>query len=251
MAGLSSRCRARPKGTPFAAMSSMLCSIWPRAASVSCVPCRPRPWSPELRAAGATSVSGRAVARRTRPLKLLLGTANAGKQREFAALLAPLGLELVLQSALGIDSVAETGATFEANALLKARHAARRARLPALADDSGLEVDALEGRPGVWSARYAGPAATDDDNNARLLAELAGVPPERRGARYRCVLVLVRNAADSAQLIASGSWEGRIATRRAGHGGFGVHPLFVPAVHAVGATELPVARKNALSHGGK
>src|SRR6202167_3823820 len=200
MAGLSSRCRARPKGTPFAAMSSMLCSIWPRAASVSCVPCRPRPWSPELRAAGATSVSGRAVARRTRPLKLLLATANAGKQREFAALLAPLGLELVLQAALGIDSVEETGASFEDNALLKARHAAGRGAMPALADDSGLEVDALGGRPGVWSARYAGAAATDDDNNARLLAELAGVPPERRGARYRCVLVLVRDAADIAPL---------------------------------------------------
>jgi XTP/dITP diphosphohydrolase len=184
-------------------------------------------------------------------LKLLLATANAGKQREFAALLAPLGLELLLQSALGIDSIAETGATFEANALLKARHAASRARLPALADDSGLEVDALDGRPGVWSARYAGPAASDDDNNARLLAELAGVPPERRGARYRCVLVLVRDAADSEPLIASGSWEGRIATRRSGHGGFGYDPLFIPAGHEVSAAELPVARKNALSHRGK
>src|ERR1700691_4372860 len=251
MAGLSSRCRARPKGTPFAAMSSMLCSIWPRAASVSCVPCRPRPWSPELRAAGATSVSGRAVARRTRPLKVLLATANAGKQREFAALLAPLGLELVLQSALGIDSVAATGATLEATALLKAGHAPSRARLPALADDSGLEVDALDGRPGVWSARYAGAAATDDDNNARLLAELDGVPLERRGARYRCVLVLVRDADDSVPLTACGSWEGRIATRRAGSGGFGYDPLFIPEGHEMTVAELPVALKNAQSHRGK
>jgi XTP/dITP diphosphohydrolase len=184
-------------------------------------------------------------------LRLLLATANAGKQREFAALLAPLGLELLLQSALGIDSVAETGATFEANALLKARHAASRGALPALADDSGLEVDALDGRPGVWSARYAGAAATDDDNNARLLAELADVPPERRGARYRCVLVLVRNATDTAPLIASGTWEGRIATRRTGQGGFGYDPLFVPAGHEVSAAELPAARKNALSHRGQ
>jgi len=184
-------------------------------------------------------------------LRLLLATANAGKQREFAALLAPLGLELLLQSALGIDSVAETGATFEANALLKARHAASRGALPALADDSGLEVDALDGRPGVWSARYAGGAATDDDNNARLLAELADVPPERRGARYRCVLVLVRNATDTAPLIASGTWEGRIATRRTGQGGFGYDPLFVPAGHEVSAAELPAARKNALSHRGQ
>jgi XTP/dITP diphosphohydrolase len=184
-------------------------------------------------------------------LKLVLATANAGKQREFAALLTPHGLELVLQSALGIDSVAETGATFEANALLKARHASRRAGMPALADDSGLEVDALDGRPGVWSARYAGPAATDEDNNARLLAALAGVPPELRGARYRCVLVLVRRPLDDAPLIASGVWEGRIATHQAGHGGFGYDPLFIPEGHAVSAAELPAARKNALSHRGK
>jgi XTP/dITP diphosphohydrolase len=184
-------------------------------------------------------------------LKLLLASANAGKQREFSALLAPLGLELVLQSALGIESVAETGATFEANALLKARHAAARAAMAALADDSGLEVDALDGRPGVWSARYAGAAATADDNNARLLAELAGIPPERRGARYRCVLVLVRTAEDGAPLIAHGVWQGRIATRPAGRGGFGYDPLFIPEGHELTAAELPLARKNALSHRGK
>jgi XTP/dITP diphosphohydrolase len=184
-------------------------------------------------------------------LKLVLATANAGKQRELAALLAPLGLEPVLQCALGIDSIAETGSTFEANAMLKARHAASRARMPALADDSGLEVDALDGRPGVWSARYAGAAATDADNNARLLSELVQVPPQRRGARYRCVLVLVRTAEDAAPLIASGSWEGRIATHPAGSGGFGYDPLFVPEGHDVTAAELPAARKNALSHRGK
>jgi XTP/dITP diphosphohydrolase len=181
-------------------------------------------------------------------LKLVLATANAGKQRELEALLAPLGFETMLQSALGIDSIAETGATFEANALLKARHAASRARLPALADDSGLEVDALDGRPGVWSARYAGAAASDADNNARLLSELADIPPERRAARYRCVLVLVRTAGDTAPLIASGRWEGRIATRPAGSGGFGYDPLFVPEGHDATAAELPAERKNALSH---
>jgi XTP/dITP diphosphohydrolase len=181
-------------------------------------------------------------------LKLVLATANAGKQRELDALLAPLGFETMLQSALGIDSIAETGATFEANALLKARHAASRARLPALADDSGLEVDALDGRPGVWSARYAGAAASDADNNARLLSELADIPPERRAARYRCVLVLVRTAGDTAPLIASGRWEGRIATRPAGSGGFGYDPLFVPEGHDATAAELPAERKNALSH---
>jgi XTP/dITP diphosphohydrolase len=184
-------------------------------------------------------------------LKLVLASGNAGKQREFAALLAPLGMQLLLQSALGIDSVAETGTTFEANALLKARHAASRARLPALADDSGLEVDALDGRPGVWSARYAGATATDADNNARLLSELAGVPPERRGARYCCVLALVRSADDAAPLIARGSWQGRIGTRAAGAGGFGYDPLFVPEGHDVTAAELPAQQKNTLSHRGR
>jgi XTP/dITP diphosphohydrolase len=184
-------------------------------------------------------------------LKLVLASGNAGKQREFAALLAPLGMQLLLQSALGIDSVAETGTTFEANALLKARHAASRARLPALADDSGLEVDALDGRPGVWSARYAGAMATDADNNARLLSELAGVPPERRGARYCCVLALVRSADDAAPLIARGSWQGRIGTRAAGAGGFGYDPLFVPEGHDVTAAELPAQQKNTLSHRGR
>ena len=181
-------------------------------------------------------------------MKLVLATANVGKQREFAALLSPLGVQLLLSSALGIDSAAETGATFEANALLKARHAAGASGLPALADDSGLEVDALDGRPGVYSARYAGAQATEADNNARLLSELAGVPPQRRSARYRCVLALVRDAADTAPLIASGSWEGRIALQPAGHGGFGYDPLFLPEGLEVSAAELPLGRKNALSH---
>jgi XTP/dITP diphosphohydrolase len=181
-------------------------------------------------------------------VKLVLASANAGKQREFAALLAPLGIELLLQSALGIESVAETGTTFEANALLKARHAASRTGRPALADDSGLEVDALDGRPGVWSARFAGVAATDADNNAQLLAQLDAVPRERRGARFRCILALVRSADDARPLIASGSWEGSIALRAAGDGGFGYDPLFIPAGHQVSAAELPAAQKNALSH---
>jgi XTP/dITP diphosphohydrolase len=188
------------------------------------------------------------MARQGSRLKLVLATANAGKQREFAALLSPLGLELVLQSTLGIDSVEETGTTFEVNALLKARHAARHSGMPALADDSGLEVDALDGRPGVWSARYGGAMATNHDNNARLLSELAGVPAQHRGARYRCILVLVRSAEDAAPLIASGTWEGRIATRATGGGGFGYDPLFVPEGHEVSAAELPLAQKNAESH---
>jgi len=181
-------------------------------------------------------------------VKLVLASANAGKQREFAALLAPLGIELLLQSALGIDSVEETGTTFEANALLKARHAASCAGRPALADDSGLVVDALDGRPGVWSARFAGAGASDADNNAQLLSQLAGVPRERRGARFRCILALVRSADDARPLLASGSWEGSIALRPAGAGGFGYDPLFIPAGQQLTAAELPAAQKNALSH---
>src|SRR3984957_9427844 len=182
------------------------------------------------------------------PVKLLLASANAGKQREFAALLAPLGLELVLQGALGIDSVAETGTTFEENALLKARHAASRGALPALADDSGLEVDALDGRPGVYSARYAGVSASDADNNAKLLSELSGVGAAGRRARYRCVLALVRDQSDPAPLLASGVWEGSIAFEPAGNLGFGYDPLFIPEGFSQRAAELPTELKNRLSH---
>jgi XTP/dITP diphosphohydrolase len=182
------------------------------------------------------------------PWRWVLATANAGKQREFAALLQPLGIQLALQAEFGIDSVEETGHTFEANALLKARHAARLSGLPALADDSGLEVDALGGRPGVFSARFAGPDASDADNNRLLLAELAGVADERRSARYRCVLALVEDAGDPWPRLAQGSWEGRIAPVPAGDAGFGYDPLFVPEGFACTAAQLPAAQKNRLSH---
>lgn len=183
--------------------------------------------------------------------QVVLATSNRGKQREFEALLAPLGVRLLLQSELGIASVAETGTTFEANAVLKARHAARHSALPALADDSGLEVDALGGRPGVWSARYAGEAATDEDNNALLLQQLRDVPSAQRTARYRCVLALVRDASDDLPVIACGDWEGRIAECPAGDGGFGYDPLFLPAGQAGSAAQLAPDIKNALSHRGK
>jgi XTP/dITP diphosphohydrolase len=183
-------------------------------------------------------------------MRVVLATANPGKQREFATLLAPRGFELVLQSDLGIESIAETGNTFEDNALLKARHAAAASGLPALADDSGLEVDALGGRPGVWSARYAGPGATDEQNNACLLAELEGVADDERTARYRCVLALMRSAADTQPILAQGSWEGRIGFEPVGSGGFGYDPYFIPAGLNCTAAELSAARKNALSHRG-
>jgi XTP/dITP diphosphohydrolase len=186
-----------------------------------------------------------------RARRVVLASANPGKQREFAALLDPYGIELVLQTAIGIASVAETGTSFEANALLKARHAAQLSGLPALADDSGLEVDALGGRPGIHSARYAGESASDQDNNSKLLAELAAVPPAARTARYRCVLALVRRPADPAPVLASGSWQGSIALNPAGSQGFGYDPLFVPEGMQGSAAELPAEVKNRLSHRGQ
>jgi XTP/dITP diphosphohydrolase len=181
--------------------------------------------------------------------RVVLATGNAGKQREFAALLAPRDFEVVLQTTLGIEAADETGSTFEANALIKARHAARVSRLPALADDSGLEVEALGGRPGVWSARYAGPAASDAANNALLLQELRDIPDRR--ARYRCVIAFVRHADDPAPLIATGDWEGQIALQPAGDGGFGYDPLFIPAGLSHTAAQMSATDKNAVSHRGK
>ena len=181
-------------------------------------------------------------------MRIILASGNPGKLREFAAILAPLGHELLPQSAFGIETPPETGTTFVANALLKARHAARVAMLPALADDSGIEVDALEGRPGVYSARYAGEHATDRDNLEKLLHELQGVAPEKRTARYQCVIALVRNAEDPDPLIARGTWEGRILDGPRGIGGFGYDPIFVPDGVGLSVAELPAQEKNARSH---
>ena len=183
-------------------------------------------------------------------MRVVLATANPGKQREFATLLAPRGFELLLQSDLGIAAAEETGNSFEDNALLKARHAAAVSGLPALADDSGLEVDALGGRPGVWSARFAGPGANDEANNARLIAELADLPEAQRTARYRCVLALMRSATDTHPILAQGGWEGRIGFEPVGAGGFGYDPYFIPTGLNCTAAELNAVRKNALSHRG-
>jgi XTP/dITP diphosphohydrolase len=180
----------------------------------------------------------------------VLASGNPGKLREMKALLAPFALELIPQAELGIEGAAETGTTFLDNALLKARHAAARSGLAALADDSGLEVDALGGRPGVWSARYAGEAASDEDNLEYLLAQLAGVPDGGRQARYQCVIVFLAQQ-HAAPLIARGSWEGRIITTPRGAGGFGYDPLFVPRGGECTAAELGSAEKNAVSHRGQ
>jgi XTP/dITP diphosphohydrolase len=183
--------------------------------------------------------------------RLVVATANAGKLREFQTLLADLPYDLTSQAALGVVAPAETGASFVENALLKARHAAGVTGLAAIADDSGLEVDALGGAPGIYSARYAGDAASDGANNAKLMAELAGVPLERRTARYRCALVFMRDAVDTAPLIAEGIWDGYLVEEPRGAGGFGYDPYFwLPDLRRT-AAELDPEVKNRLSHRGQ
>lgn len=181
---------------------------------------------------------------------LVLASGNPGKVREFQALLGPRW-RVLPQADLGVAPVEESGTTFLANALLKARHASRLTGLPALADDSGLEVDALNGAPGVYSARYAGPAADDKANNARLLRSLSGVPESRRTARYRCVLVWLAGPDAPEPLIAEGVWEGRILEQPRGHGGFGYDPLFLDLESGMSAAELMPAVKNTRSHRGR
>jgi XTP/dITP diphosphohydrolase len=182
---------------------------------------------------------------------LVIATGNAGKLREFRSLLAGLPFALTSSGELELTSPEETGATFLANALLKARHAASLSGSPAIADDSGLEVDALGGAPGIFSARYAGAAADDAANNAKLLRALAPIPREQRRARYRCALVFVGSEADPAPLIAEADWQGFILDVPRGSGGFGYDPYFwLPDLKKT-AAELPPAQKNRLSHRGR
>lgn len=185
---------------------------------------------------------------RTRP-RIVIATGNRGKLREIASLLADLGLEVVAQADLGVEPPEETGTTFVENALQKARHAARETGLPAIADDSGLVVAALDGRPGVWSARYAGPGADDSANNARLLRELDGVRDRR--AYFHCAAVFVRDAQDPNPIVAEASWHGEIAETEAGAGGFGYDPLFRVPGRGCTSAELTAAEKNELSHRGQ
>jgi XTP/dITP diphosphohydrolase len=183
--------------------------------------------------------------------RLVLASGNRGKLDELRDLLAPAGFELVAQSALGVDDAEETGATFIENALLKARHAARATGLPALADDSGLLVDALAGAPGLHSARYAGEHGNAAANNALLLERLCEVDANERGAHFYCVLVLLRNADDPQPLIAEGVWPGRILAAARGAGGFGYDPVFFDPQHGMSAAELDPAVKNRISHRGR
>jgi XTP/dITP diphosphohydrolase len=184
-------------------------------------------------------------------MRLVLASGNAGKVIELEQLLAGSGVQLVPQTALGVSDAEETGLTFVENALIKARHAARATGMPALADDSGICVDALGGAPGLYAARYAGKHGDSAANNAKLLHELAGVPTEKRSAYFIAVLVVLRHADDPAPLVAEGRWHGRILEAPRGEGGFGYDPLFLPAGHELGAAELDPALKNRLSHRGQ
>lgn len=183
--------------------------------------------------------------------RFVLATGNPGKAAEIDALLAATGIEVVPQSAFGLAPAGEHGTTFVENAIAKARHAARGSGLPALADDSGLVVDALGGEPGVHSSRYAGPGADDAANNARLLKALKGVAPRERSARFVCVVVLMRHPGDPLPVVCEGVWEGTILTAPRGSGGFGYDPLFGPAGCPGSAAELERAEKNRLSHRGR
>ena len=183
--------------------------------------------------------------------RVVLASGNSGKLRELRAVLQPLGLELVAQSTFGLETPPEIGATFRENALIKARHAAEATGLPALSDDSGLEVDALGGRPGVYSARYAGEGASDRQNLLKMLDELRGVPAEERGARYRCVIAFVRSGRDPEPIVAEGAWEGCIIEQPRGNGGFGYDPIFLPTGSLVTSAELAPERKNDVSHRGQ
>ena len=183
--------------------------------------------------------------------KIVLASGNKGKLKEFNHILEGLNVEVVPQSAFNVSDADETGLSFVENAILKARHAAQATGLPALADDSGLEVDALSGAPGIYSARFSGEGANDDKNNALLLEKLAGLPIEQRTARFRCVLAFMRHANDPTPLICQGTWEGSILEQACGQNGFGYDPLFwIPELEKASA-QLPSEQKNKLSHRGQ
>ena len=182
--------------------------------------------------------------------RIVLASNNPGKLREIQALAAGK-LELLLQSDFAVPEVEETGLSFVENAIFKARHAARHTGLPALADDSGLEVDALHGAPGIRSARYAHAGANDAENLQKLLQDLADVPEHQRRARFQCVVVYMKHAEDATPIICQGTWEGRILTAPRGEHGFGYDPVFYVPTHHCSSAELPPAVKNTLSHRGK
>ena len=183
--------------------------------------------------------------------QIVLASGNKGKLREFNQVLGDLGVEVLPQSAFDVPDAEETGLSFVENAILKARHACQLTGLPSLADDSGLEVDALNGAPGIYSARFSGAGATDSDNNAKLLQLLEGISPEARSARFRCILVFMRHAEDPTPLICQGTWEGQILPQPQGDNGFGYDPLFLVPGLDIASAQLPPEQKNRLSHRGQ
>lgn len=187
------------------------------------------------------------------PQKIVLASGNPGKLREMQQTLGSSDVVFIPQTGLDVPEAEETGLSFVENAIIKARNACEATGLPAIADDSGLEVDALNGEPGIYSARYAGDssASADSSNNARLLRELEGVPDAERSARFQCVIVYMRHANDPMPLICQGTWEGRILPGERGVNGFGYDPLFYVEEHACASAELDPSVKNKLSHRGQ
>ena len=183
--------------------------------------------------------------------RYVLASGNKGKLREINEILRDLDIEVVPQSEFNVPEAEETGLTFVENAIIKARNAAEHTGLPAIADDSGIEVDALNGAPGIYSARFAGVGATDQQNLDKLLAELDGVPAEQRSARFQCLLVCMQHANDPTPIICQGSWEGRILEQASGENGFGYDPVFFAPEFGCSAAELTPDQKNILSHRGK
>ena len=184
-------------------------------------------------------------------MKIVLASSNAGKIKELNDMLAELDMQIIPQQELGIEDVEETGLCFVENAILKARNAALMSGMPAIADDSGLEVDFLNGAPGIYSARFAGPDANTASNNKKLLDALGDAPLEQRSARYQCVIVYMRHATDPTPIICQGSWEGHIALEAKGDGGFGYDPLFYVQALNCHAAEIDKQEKNRISHRGK
>lgn len=182
--------------------------------------------------------------------KIVLASNNKGKVREFGQMLSTLNMEVVPQATFNIDDADETGLTFVENAIIKARHASAIAGLPAIADDSGLEVDALNGAPGIYSARYSGEGATDEKNLLKLLDALKDVAEEKRTARFQCLLVYMRHAEDPTPLICQGTWNGRIISEPQGENGFGYDPIFYVPEYNCTSAQLSSEQKNKLSHRG-
>jgi len=185
------------------------------------------------------------------PREIVLATGNPGKVREIQQLLQEMQIHVSPQSQFDVQEAEETGLTFVENALIKARNAAQHSGLAAIADDSGLEVDALNGAPGIYSARYAGVGATDEQNLQKLLTEMQGIPTEQRSARFQCVMVYLRHATDPTPVIAQGTWEGRILEAPAGEGGFGYDPVFFVPSSNCSSAQLAPEQKNRLSHRGQ